>query len=198
MLELKELTGIFINYKRNFWLTVIVCLALGMIVFSLQPTKFETNLMLNVTRKGIQQTEEYRFDDFYRLQADERFADTAVRWLGAPQIMADVINEAGTGVKDFDGKFIAKRLSSQMIEVSYATKDSATAQKIAVATEKVLENQIKELDKDQKEETWFKLIFSQPITNAKKIPLVTVIFASLAIGIFLGFWSVLFKHYFSK
>jgi capsular polysaccharide biosynthesis protein len=198
MLELKELVGIFISHKRNFWLTVIVCLALGMIVFSLQPTKFETNLMLNVTRKGIQQTEEYRFDDFYRLQADERFADTVVRWLGAPQIMADVISEAGIAPKDFDAKLVAKRLSSQVIEVSYVTKDSATAQKVAVATEKVLENQIRELDKDQKEETWFKLIFSQPITSVKKLPLGTVIFASLAIGIFLGFWSVLFKHYFSK
>lgn len=198
MLELRDLIKILVDNKRSFWLVVIVCLALGMIVFSLQPTKFETNLMLNVTRKGVQQTEEYRFDDFYRLQADERFADTVVRWLGAPQIASEVINEAEISQKDFGGKFVAKRLSSQTIEVSYETKDQGVAQKIAVAAEKVLENQIKELDRDQKSETWFKLVFSQPLTNKKEISSWIFIFGSLAIGIFLGFWRILLKHYFKK
>jgi len=191
-MELKEYIAIFKKYSK-FFLLVAISIAATIFVFQLiKPLTYKASLTLNITRTGSQKTEDYKYDEFYRLQADERFADTVVRWMTLPGITADISDNAGIGE---DEKFKAKRLSSQVIEVTYITSDIKTAQKLSDSIIKTLNVETEKLNEFQKNETWFKILGDKPIITDNKPALWKSILVGLLIGFFLGFWAVLIKYY---
>jgi len=194
-MELREVIKVFKENRRLFFGIVVAFLFVGVGVFFFQPQAYSSNLMLNVTRSGIQETQEYRYDEFYRLQADERFADTIVRWLGSPQITEDIYEKSGIVSKK---TIKARRLSSQMIEVIFVLKNKDDAEKISVAALEVLNGQIEILNRKQESETWFMLVASEPFVMEKKLGPIIVFAAALLLGLFFGAWGVMISHYFKK
>jgi capsular polysaccharide biosynthesis protein len=202
-MELKEYISIFKSNCKAFVATVIIFVLAGILFQILRPLSYKAYLTLNVTRIGSQQTSDYRFDDFYRLQADEKFADTVVRWLSSERIATDIlsdskVNTAGLSAWRLSRFFKAQRLSSQVVQVSYATGNVSTAQDSAKSVLKILNRETEKLNQDQKEEYWFKLVAVDPVVKENKFSWSIVILATLALGVFIGMWVVLARHYFSK
>ncbi len=202
-MEFKELLLIFRRDFRFFTNLTIGVFVLGMLAILVWPLSYRTVLSVNITREGKQVTADYKYDSFYRLQADERFADTVVRWMKSPRMAADILNEAGVSTivlnqRQLSGFFKAERLSSQLIEIEFSTKETASAQKISGAVEKILNAQAGKLDLDQNEESWFKIIKDEPIIRLAK-PDWPKLSAGLAmLAAFIGFWATLSRHYMSK
>lgn len=192
-MELKEYIKIFKKNYRWFLLTIVFVLLLATSFKLLWGTKYQVELDLNITRSGYQNdTNEYRYDEFYRLQADERFADTVVRWLGSKRIREDIITKSG------DAKllrFKSERLSSQMIRVSFLIEDRKQAQNLADSIARVLSDKTEELNKEQKNPNWFKILISTPVVEKYEISWMQLILLSSLVGLFLGFWVVLIKNY---
>lgn len=199
-MELKEYLAIFRKNFRIFAAIIVVFLLAGVFFPLLQPLEFKSSLTLNVTRKGAQQTGDYKYDGFYRLQADERFADTVVRWLGSPKIAAGILENAGINTSDWTLKrltryFQVQRLSSQIINVTYVTADSELAKKTAKAIIESINRNSEELNKLQQEESWFLVIGENPIIRENKINWIFSGLIFLCAGIFIGTWVVFLKHY---
>ncbi|MDO8529285.1 MAG: hypothetical protein Q7S18_01295 [bacterium] len=205
-MDLKAYLKIFKKNIFVFLLTLLIVIGIGAaykIYKESKPVTFEVSLLLNVTRSGIQNTDNYRFDDFYRLQADERFADTVVRWLKLPRIVTNIYNETGIVSGDIDLKklskvFSPKRLSSQAIEVTFESASAREAQDISEALTRTINQEIKLLNQYQKEEVWFKIIGDEPVIKANKLEWKDILLLSAILGIFLGIWAVLIKHYFAR
>lgn len=192
-MELKEYLKIFKDNYRAFFITIGIVLVIGLVFQLLSGEKYRVEMDLNVTRTGYQKdTTDYRYDEFYRLQADERFADTVVRWLGSKVIRNDIEKE--TKGTQFE-KLKAERLSSQMIKVSFIVEDRNQAQKITEVIDRVLNNKVSELNLEQKNPQWFKVLVSYPVISEQKINPMLLLAIFLSGGIFLGFWVVLIKHY---
>ncbi len=122
-MEFKEWLDIFRKRTRMMITVILGCIAVGVLWYVFQPRGLAADLTLNVTRIGSQETSDYKYDDFYRLQADERFADTVVRWLGSPRIVSDIYSTAhldadSLGLSGLNKAFKSERLSSQMIRVT--------------------------------------------------------------------------------
>lgn len=199
-MEFKEYLIIFKKNIRTFIVTVAVMAVLGGVYYFLQPLNFKSVLTLNVTRKGAQQTSDYKYDDFYRLQADERFADTVVRWLESPRIATDIlvaaeIEAAPLTLQQLGRYFRAQRLSSQTIKVAYTTTDAKLAKKIATSLVAVLNNNTDNLNKLQNEESWFILTGEDPIIRENRASFPLAMSISLAVGLFFGVWAVFIRHY---
>ncbi len=193
-MELKEYIKIFRRKWKLFASVVVGVIVFGMLVQLLLPTKYKVSVDLNITRIGYQKnTNDYRYDEFYRLQADERFADTVVRWLESDRIKADIINNAGL---DSFEKLKARRLSSQMINVTFLVKKISYAKKTVKAIAKILDKKTVELNKYQQDPNWFKVLVSQPVISEYKFSLGKLISILLLGGVFIGFWIVFIKHYF--
>jgi len=191
-MELKEYIAILKKHFKLF-LLMIFLVAAAIIVFQIaRPLTYKASLALNITRDGSQKTDDYKYDDFYRLQADERFADTVVRWMALPAITKSIYSEAGVSENE---KFKAKRLSSQLIEITYFTSDVKTAQELSKAIIKTLNRETKKLNEFQKNENWFRILESEPAIKDNRIDLWKSSLAGILIGFFLGFWAVLIKHY---
>ncbi|MCD6149866.1 hypothetical protein J7J13_03730 [bacterium] len=191
-MELKEYIAIFKKHFALFLLTAILSAAAIIVSQALRPSSCKVSLALNITRGGFLKTDDYRYDDFYRLQADERFADTVARWITLPGITADIYDEAGV---NGNKKFKAKRLSSQIVEIVYTASDAETARKLSDAVVKVLNRETEKLNEPQKNEAWFKILGSRPIIIGHEPDWRKTALIGMLIGIFLGFWAALIKHY---
>jgi len=192
-MELKEYIKILKKNYKLFAGSIAVVLILGTAFQFWLKTKYKVELDLNITRTGYQkETEAYRYDEFYRLQADERFADTVVRWLGSNVVKDEIIQE----VEDVKfEKLKAERLSSQMIRVSFLLSDKKQAEKLTKNIESVLNDKTSELNAEQKNPQWFRILVSRPVLIERGIDWFVLSGVLLIAGIFVGFWVVLVKHY---
>jgi len=199
-MELKEFVKIL---KKNIRLFLVIFLAFILIIpsyFVFQPNKQEVALNLNITRAGSQLAQDYKFDDFYRLQADEKFADTIVEWLKSPNIVATILENSlvekkNLTFKELKNVFKADKLSSQLVSVMFVVDNEEQAQKIALSIEKQLKTITQELNQSQKQENWFEIIIQGPIIKQKTYNFPLIILLSIIIGLFVGFWTILIKHY---
>lgn len=199
-MEFKEYAAIF--KKKNKLVIIAVALALlaGVFYQLIQPLGLKAVLTLNVTRKGSQETGDYKYDDFYRLQADERFADTVVRWLESPRIAADIlaasgIDESRLTLRQLGRFFRAQRLSSQVVKITYSASDTGLAKKLSKSAIAVLNKNAGKLDELQNEKSWFIVVGEDPVVRENKADWLSTMLICLLAGIFIGSWWVLIRHY---
>jgi capsular polysaccharide biosynthesis protein len=198
-MELKEYFVIIKKNSRLFLLTAIFILAVASAFLYSRPVSYTASLILNITRSGVQNTENYKYDNFYRLQADEKFSETLVEWLRSPIVEEEIFREAGINTSTFSLKQLAKsikaeKMSSQVVSVSFSALSKKDAQNIAQAVSKIISQKTQELDKDQKDSTWFQVISETPVIRLDKISLLTAIFVFLG-AFFVAFWISMLKHY---
>lgn len=193
-MELKEYIKIFKNFKGTFFGVVLFFIFAGIVFQLYRPLSYKTSLTMNVTRSGHQETSDYRYDEFYRLQADERFADTVVRWMSSPSITRNIYIDAEFFA---EANFKSKRLSSQVIEVGYSTADIKSAKALAGSIIKVINQEAEKLNEEQKSESWFKVLGSEPVIRENKIGLGLNVLVCFLIGIFFGVWTVFVRNYLS-
>jgi capsular polysaccharide biosynthesis protein len=205
-MDLKKYLKIF---RENIFLFVIIILVFMGIGVGYRfykaslPTVYDVSLLINVTRGGIQETQDYRFDEFYRLQADEKFADTVVRWLSSPRIVTDIYNETGivsgdVSIKKLSKTFKAKRMSSQMIDVRFTAGNVRMAQDISESLVKSINQESKNLNQFQKEDNWFKIVGEEPVIKEQKTIFKEILIFFTALGVFFAIWIVLIKNYLTR
>jgi capsular polysaccharide biosynthesis protein len=199
-MELKQYLEIIKKDIKLFLIVIVVIIAAAFLFFYFRPVSYSASLTINITRNGIQNTPDYRYDDFYRLQADEKFAETVVQWLKSPRIISDIYKEAGIGteklsLRQLSGALKPEKLSSQIVAVTYSSSDPKKAGELAQSIAKVISTNTQNLNKNQKEDSWFEISASQPVIVKDIFKPIYIFLISLVVGIFVGFWIVLLKHY---
>jgi len=166
----------------------------------LKPISYDTSLTLNISRKGNQETQDYKYDDYYRLQADEKFAETIVEWMKSPRIVTDIFSGSGQdpsnlSIKQLTKSFKAEKLSSQVVSINFNSEDEKTSRKISDSIIAILTANTENLNQNQKENAWFEIHPQEAVVVKKSYNFLLIFFVSLLIGAFLGFWLVLIKLY---
>lgn len=199
-MELKEYFGIIKKDSKTIFLVVSLALILSLAYFGLRSTSYDVSLALNITRNGTQQTEQYRYDDFYRLQADEKFAETVVEWLKDPRVVTDIYAKSGIDSAKFSLRQLTKmlkpeKLSSQLVSVSFSSADENSAREIADAVSEVIEKNVEMLNENQAEDTWFRVIAQKPVMAKNVGNIWMILVFPMMAGIFIGLWIVMLRHY---
>lgn len=202
-MELKELLAIFRKHRNLFLGIVLLGMFVAWVWQKEQPVSYQATLLINIGRAGVSETTDYTYDSFYRLQADERFADTVVRWLSTPRVVEDIYGEAhlnsdGMDVKGLGSIFSAGRLSSQIISVKYGGENKKALEELATSAVTVLNRYTDTLNTEAREKSWFVVIGSEPVIRDARVDVQKALMLGLVLGIFFGFWTVLFRHYFSR
>ena len=201
-MELKEYLQIIKKNLALFILTIIIVIMAIFAYFYLSPISYSTSLALNVSRQGTQNTDQFKYDDFYRLQADEKFVETIVEWLHDPRIVTNIYSTAGIStqnlsLRQLQKSFVPEKLSSQMVTVNFSTSDRKTAERISGAIVSVISKTNQDLNKDQKEDTWFEIAPQDPLIVQYKPDFKLVLLGSMLAGLFLAFLTVMVKYYLS-
>jgi len=200
-MELREFILLFRKEQQLFFGLTALFVALGFFWQIRQPVNYEATLLLNIGRSFNSSPSEYSYDSFYRLQADERFADTVVRWLGAPRIVEDIYSEVRKDSASFSQKsitetFTSARLSSQVISVTYDGKNKKEIESLARALVTILNRSTESLSVGEKEQSSFVVLGSDPVIRDNRTSLVIALSVALLVGFFVSFWTVLIRHYY--
>lgn len=199
-MELKEYLNILKTHIKAFILVVVLAVIGGIACLTFRPVAYDTSLTLNITRSGTQDTADYKYDDFYRLQADEKFAETVVEWLKSPRTVADIYCSSDINANQFSlGKLekslSSEKLSSQIVSVKFSADTPEKAKKISDSISQVIAKNIESLNANQQEKNWFEIVAQDPVITQNSLNFWVVLAAAMLAGIFLGFWAVLIIHY---
>ncbi|MEI7750395.1 MAG: hypothetical protein WCJ25_05365 [Candidatus Moraniibacteriota bacterium] len=194
-MELRDFCRIFADRRKLFLEILAGFVLVSLLILRFQPTRFETSLTVNVSRSGAQTTSDYAYDQFYRLQADERFADTVVRWLATPSVRSD-IRDAASVSADVTGSIDAKRLSSQMIAVTYVSRSTDGFGDMAHAVPDVLNRETAKLNALSKDPDWFVVLADAPQVRDARLSALFLLPFGIALGAFCAFFGVLIAWYF--
>lgn len=199
-MELKEYLNII---KKHFGILILITVLILVGVasfFLLKPQEYQASLTLNISREGARETQDYQFDDFYRLQADEKFADTLVEWLKNPRVVSDIYQKAGIDTQTFSLKSLSRsfspaKYSSQTVVVNFSSATHEQAQKLSDSIILIIQENTEKLNEKQQEKTWFQVIAFEPLVKKEVFNWLVIILAGILLGIFFAFWVVLFIHY---
>ncbi len=202
-MELKEYYKII---RANMSVVIYTILIFVVATYAWSVRKSETwsaSMLLNVSRAETQNTADYRFDQFYRLQADEKFCDTVSEWLKAPGVAAEILGKAGLGgdketLRQLSKSFRAQKVSPQTVEVTYAAANESGAQKTGDAIGAVVEENVKGLNADARDPNWFAVKPSDFIVRKNTQDLRLNLALAILAGIFAGAFFALGKHYISE
>lgn len=204
-MELRDFVKYVRKYKVLFFGVVSGVMLISYAFLALQPLQYTTILSLHVARSHSgEQSNEYQYDGFYRLQADEQFADTVVRWLASPRIVSDIYSGAGRDIRipaeyELDGVFSAKRLSSQYIEVQFTTSTKMMAENLSKSLDAVINEKTRALNMNTEDERmWFRVLVDDPVIYETHIPWNRVMGGAFLVGVFLALWAVALRVYFSR
>lgn len=164
---------------------------------------YNASLLLNISRTESQTTSDYRYDQFYRLQADDKFAETIVEWLKSPGVAQDIFTKAGISsdqktMRGLSKSFQAEKLSSNLVGIQYSTGTNDEAARIAPVIATVVSDKTKSLNADARDPNWFQIDESNLIIlkNIQDMR-INLGIAALA-GLFLGTLLAFGKHYISE
>ncbi|HBB37097.1 MAG: hypothetical protein UX02_C0002G0302 [Candidatus Moranbacteria bacterium GW2011_GWC1_45_18] len=202
-MELKEYYKI---WREN--ISVVIYAALIAVVAAYiwsvrQSETYSASFILNISRLASQNTGDYRYDQFYRFQADEKFAETAVEWLSAPGVAKDILANAGVEsekktIRQLGKSFQAEKLSSSLVEVRYSARSKEEGEKLAAAASSFVSDKTKKMNSEAKDPNWF-LVDMTNLVVARNIQDLRINLGIAALfGFFAGTLIAFGKHYFSE
>lgn len=199
-MELKEYALILKKYKKVFFGVWLGFFAVAMLMFFLQKNLFEATLSIDLGRNKVEtsQNKEAGYDQFYRLEADDRFSKNIEQWLKDPNVVNAVYAESKISLKNetlgsLSKKFKAEKLAPGYLQVRYAVEDQAQAKKISDAIREQINRKIEVLN--PKEENWFEAVFSGPVMAPKKLPWELFFLGGLLGGLLIAFFATLTVFY---
>lgn len=194
-MELRDFLQIFIRQRRLITGITAGAVIFGFLVYRLQAQRYDGSVLLSVTRTAAEVTPEYQYDEFYRLQADERMADTLARYLeseigrrDAAQRVPFVGDRASTFI---ESKISTLRLSSTIVEVKYVAATPTEAKQIAEAFFETGEHYFAELNEQAQNRNWFTLVASNAAVKDGRFALPVMLGIAFSLGIIVAFWTVL-------
>ena len=200
-MELKQYLKI-VRKNSKLILAIAVLAALFSFIFSaIQPAKYETSLSLLISKNKTQETDDFKYDGYYALQAGEIMADSAEQWLKSPEVVNAVYQKAGVNqdfrnIKSYTKKFTARKMSSQYVEVKFNTPAKKEAEKISRAIVEIINDKAEALGKNSGEEVSFSVSGTNPVIVEDNPNIFLNLFIGFISGLALGVFAVFGKRYF--
>ncbi|MDD5489411.1 MAG: hypothetical protein PHP25_01875 [Candidatus Moranbacteria bacterium] len=199
-MELREYYKIL---KSNFSVVAYATLIAVVAVYAWsvrESQTFSASFLLNVGRLASQNTADYRYDQFYRLQADEKFAETIVQWLSSPGVAKDILSSAGVKsddktIRQLGKSFRAEKLSSGLVGVRYSAQSEDEGKKVAAAAAGVVSDKTKNLNSDTRDPDWFSVNMTDLVVAKNTQDLRINLGVAALFGIFIGTLLAFGKFY---
>lgn len=200
-MELKEYIKII---KKNYKLVLAVAVITGLSAFLFsvaQPIKYEASLSLFVNKDKTQETDDFKYDGYYALQAGEMIIGSIVEWLKSPEVVNSIYQKAEIehnfkNIKSYTKKFTVKKMSAQYVEVKFKMNNKEDAEKISSAIVEVIKSKVKNLEENSEQEVSFLVENEKPVIVESKPDALLNLIIGLVSGFTLGIFVVFGKEYF--
>lgn len=200
-MELKEFLKVLVKYRMTFatvWLLIVV---LGLSIIFFIPQKYKATFSIDITRDNQEQiVTEYEYDQFYRLEADDRFGRTIVQWFNDEAIISQMyavsknVDEEFNDHK-FETNFRAEKLANSYIKVTFSVSDKNEIGPIFLGVKNVLKSKTAEFNGGFRKQNRFSLIFNGPTIKEAETPFTQLLIGLFGGGFFLAIFGVMIRKY---
>ncbi|MCX6762281.1 MAG: Wzz/FepE/Etk N-terminal domain-containing protein [Candidatus Moranbacteria bacterium] len=202
-MELREYYKILKSNMSVVIYTAIIAIIIAYAWSVKQSQTYSASILLNIGQTETQSTADYRYDQFYRLQADDKFAETVVEWLKTPGIAKNIFDKAGVSsdqktMRSLSKSFQAEKLSSNIVGIRYSTQNNDEAEHIAPAVSSIISEKTKSLNADARDPNWFQINASDLIILKNTQDLRINLGIAALVGLFFGILLAFGKHYISE
>jgi hypothetical protein len=200
-MEFREFVKLIGKNKYLLFLAVVFCLGAGFFVWRYQANFYAASFSVGIDRGAFEKTDDYKYDQFYRLQADEKFAENITYWANDPGFLSKAKKDfLGFGGEKFNNiKAIkAEQFSSNYLKVNFKSSTKEELMPFYKALKKNLRQKTEDLDYENKAPGWFKLNFGDLAVNKNNPSLFLYFCIALGAGILFGIFLILFVYYFKK
>jgi len=199
-MEFRELIE---SLKRNWLLfLIVIILFLGLVsgIALTRPKKYEINFSLLISQTRTQQTQDFKYDTYYALEAKDKMGDYLVAFLKSPESVSSILDKADFSLKDFKtydlrSFFAPYKASSQSIGVRFYLRNPSFAKNIINSLIEASNDSLAKTYIAQDKDASFEIKSTNPLVSLKKQRLSLIIIISLFVGFILGVLIVLVKEY---
>jgi hypothetical protein len=199
-MELKEFLNLIKKSPITFVVLFLIVFFTGLLWYDKESKLYQGSVAINISRGDKDLMEDYQYDQFYRLQADEKFGKNVVSWVGDPGLMElsrkDFVRIRKEGWGDIS-KVKAIQSAPNYVKVQFKSKTQQSAVIFGKILGKNLNKKTQELNIDQDEKNWFKLTANDVYVAKNLVNVYFVLIVSACLGLLLGIFGVLIMHYFS-
>lgn len=198
-MELRFFFSLFFQRRRFVVGALLVGVVLGAVSYRLQDQWYRGEVLLSIARTGSDATPDYRYDQWYRLQADEMMAETVASLLETKrsgQSIAERAKLSGESAHYFlEGEVEAYLLSAELIRVLYRSRTVSEAERISAALLGFSEAYVTGLNERSRDTNWFILLPSGTLIEDGRFSFWRGILGGLLVGLAVAFAGVLVAHY---
>lgn len=198
-MTLREFIYLFVRKKELCFSILFGFVLISLAVYRLQTPSYHVSLLLSVTRGREEVTTDYRYDAFYRLQADERFSDTLVRYLATPQALHEIASRSALPPLEtvffLNHGLKATRLSSDLITVDTRVRLSHSGETIGTSITDTVNHYTDELNEKSQTPNWFHILGSVPEISDARFSWRLALLVGFLSGVFVTFWTVLLRYF---
>jgi len=191
----------FLSKHKFIWIFAIsVAIAAGFLAWW-RGDNFSVSLALTISRQGTQESIDYKYDNYYALQASDEFGTTVAGWFKTPEIAKAInqkvgINSSGSSLSALSGKFKAAKISPNLVEVRYGAKIESDAKKISQAIGQVISEKVSLINNSSNQGIAFLVIAGEPVIVKNTYNFWFNVLAGFLIGLVFGFFIKVAKEYF--
>ncbi len=181
--------------KESFFLVLIsiIFVLTTFTFFLLKPNTYELEMTMDLGSEGTQNTNDFKYDNFYRYETSRKIVASTVEWLKDDGLTKSILNKAD--VKEENSlKIDANQISDVSFRVNWKNKEKKDLEAIALELEPVLQEKIEGIHEDSD----FKFIYNSSgyiIKDGDLSTWLAVLIAGL-VGLWLAFLWVLVKDYY--
>lgn len=199
-MELRE----YFRVGRKYWVmitAITVVLVVGALVFrKIQPTTFSASRALTLSRVNTQKTSDYKFDDYYAIQAVDLFNKTVAAWLQTPSDVLDVYQDAGISAPSTSLNSLARvikttKISPQVMQVEFTHGNEAEARKIADSIVKIVNREVDKQNAVETEQAYFHVDASDTVVVETQKYYALVGIVAFLVGLFVSYNLALLLNY---
>jgi len=132
------------------------------------PKQYDASLDVVTSVPERVPSKEYEFDGYYAMQAVDLFSDTIAGWFKSPGFVAQVFDKAqvqrpSKQLRGLGQVFSVKKVSGQLVNVSFRTNNEKDAEKLAKSATQVLNNSVENFNKNGDKKVAFSVLISEPL-----------------------------------
>lgn len=201
-----ELTTYLKIIKKNFDIityTTFIVVGLALTITFLLPETYRGDFSLFIVKDRIQQTEDYKYDQFYAVKTQEKIGEFIEQYLQNPQTSSAILKQAGVENIDYSSRRALRNairvtpVSAQEVKITLKLKQKEKIEKTADIVYQNTAQKIKSLYPADNETQYTVEKSTTLVTTGGPSLKINLIIAAIA-GIFSGVLATFFRHYLAE
>jgi len=201
-----EIKYLFATLKKKWKIIgyfIVTAFVLSCFIVLSQPKKYEVNFSLLISQTETQETEEFKYDTYYALEAKDKIGDWLVAFLKSPENVSTILNDAGFDnsnfrVYDFRNFFRPYKTSAQSIGIVFYLKDLSFTKSIVNNTLLAANQELDKTYVPSNRDVQFEIKATNLLLSTKDNNAFLLIFISTLFSLGLSVIFILFKEYLTE